>query len=318
MRVASNKFLLLSLVYAFGVFLFIASTQTHLAKAETNHVVISQIQISGATASDEFVELYNPTDATIDLSKWRLTRKTSTGGSVQNLVASFSGSIAPKSYYLVTHPSATAANITDAEYSSSSSGLTTNNTVTLYSDAGVTVVDKVGMGTAGDVESLPFAENPQGSGSIVRKATTNSTAQSLFTGGIEAMIGNGYDTDNNASDFVLFEAAVPRNSSITAIAPSASHQPTPTVTSTPALSPTASTSPTNMPTPTQTQPTPTIIPTAVPSPTPTPTTTPTPQIIVDELLNANRRLVCTQAFRTVRIWKIEISVPKITCTIIKQ
>lgn len=278
MRITSGRFLLLSLVYAFGVLVFIASNQTHLVMADTNHVVISQVQISGATTNDEFVELYNPTDTTIDISKWRLTRKTSTGGSVQNLVASFSGAIAPKNYYLITHPSASAVNLADAEYSSSSSGMTTNNTVTLYSDAGVTVVDKVGFGTAGDAEVSPFAENPEGSGSIVRKATANSTSQTLFTGGIEALIGNGHDTDNNASDFVLFETSAPKNSSITAVLPTGTISPTPVVTITSTISPTVTptvspTQPvvTNTPTPTQIQPTSTATPTSTPSPTHTPT-----------------------------------------------
>lgn len=352
MRNKSAVFLALSLVYAFGVFLFIANTQPLKALADTNHVVISQIQISGTSANDEFVELYNPTTTAIDVSKWRLTRKTATGTSSQNLVASLSGTIAPKSYFLITHPSATTASIADREYSSSSSGMTTNNTITLYSDAGITVVDKVGMGTAGDAEGSPFAENPEGSGSIVRKATANSTAETLMTGGIEALVGNGFDIDNNSTDFVLFESSSPKNSSVTAIVPSitvipslaVTNTPPPSPTTTPTLIPTAT--PTNLPTSTQIPPTatptalpsptptktPTVVPTtaptqvptntplptAIPTSTPTSVPTPTPRIIVDEQLNTNRRLVCTQSFRVMKVWKIEITIPQITCSIVKK
>ena len=355
MRTKSNIFLSLSLVYAFGVLLFIANNQPLKVLADTNHVVISQIQISGATANDEFIELFNPTTTSIDLSKWRLTRKTSTGSSSQNLVASLSGTIAPKSYFLITHPSSTAVNLADFEYSSSSSGMTTNNTVTLYSDAGITVVDKVGFGTAADTEGSPFAENPEASGSLVRKASASSTAQSLFTGGSEVTSGNGLDTDNNAADFVLFTTSLPRNTDTIATGPSAS----PTVTITPAVSitplptviPTATVMPTTAPTivpsvtPTKT-PTPTVaqpsnIPTSTPTTTPTPTIkptntpvpsalptptmtpmptnvpTPTPVIIVDNELSSNRRLVCTKSFRTIRIINMTLTLPRITCSIVR-
>lgn len=352
MRNKSNIFLSLSLVYAFGVLLFIANNQPIRVLADTNHVVISQIQISGATANDEFVELFNPTTTSIDLSKWRLTRKTSTGTSSQNLVASLSGTIAPKSYFLITHPSSTAVNLADFEYSSSSSGMTTNNTVTLYSDAGVTVVDKVGFGTAADTEGSPFAENPEANGSLVRKATANSTSQSLFTGGNEATLGNGQDTDNNATDFVLFTTSLPRNAttavstptvmpSITivptaiitpapspTIAPTVTSTPTQAPTITPTKTPTATALPTSVPTtmPTNT-PNPTVAPTSIPTPTalPLPTATPTPSImptptpvtIVDNVLSSNRRLVCIQTVRTIRIMNMTFSLPKIFCSIIK-
>jgi hypothetical protein len=365
MRNKSNIFLLSSLMYAFGVLLFIANDPTTTAKADTNHVVISQIQISGATSSDEFVELYNPTNASIDLSKWRLTRKTASGGSSQNLVASLSGSIAPRSYFLVTHPAAGTANLSDMTYSSSSSGMTTNNTITLFSDAGVTVVDKVGLGTAADVETAAFADNPEGGESIVRKATTNSTAQSLFTGGSEAVLGNGFDTDNNADDFVLFTASLPRNASspaaqptttptnnLTSIptitpqtsptplasptpttvpttaptntpVPTATKTPTPTPTKTPTPTatpiPTAvpTSAPTNTPAPTAT-PIPSVTPTAVPTPTATPTPTPANQVIVDETLTQNRRLVCTQTYKVLRILGFNFSIPQIKCSIVKS
>lgn len=378
MRNKSQTFFLSSLVYAFGVLLFIANEQPFTVKADTNHVVISQIQLSGASASDEFVELFNPTDSPIDVAKWRIIRKTSTGSSSQNLVASLSGTIAPRSYFLIAHPAAVASTMADMVYSSSSSGMTTNNTVTLYSDAGVTVVDKVGMGTATDIETAAFTDNPEGGESIVRKATTTSTAQSLFTAGAEATLGNGFDTDNNASDFVLFTTSLPRNSSTTATQPSTTPvvtiTPTPSITTTPVPSATVTPNPTSIPTPTvpQTTATPTIVPTvhptSVPTPTKTPTPTPTaipttaptntpvpttipsptativptatttptpsvlptaiptptvtppsqgPQIIVNEPLFKNRRLVCVQTMRTIKIFNHQFSMPKISCSIVR-
>src|SRR3989338_9216559 len=44
-----------------------------------NHIVISEIQINGANANQDFVELYNPKNTSEDLSGWQINKKTSTG-----------------------------------------------------------------------------------------------------------------------------------------------------------------------------------------------------------------------------------------------
>ncbi len=43
-----------------------------LTQSETNHIVISEIQVAGVDAGDEFIELYNPTEALIDVSNWSI------------------------------------------------------------------------------------------------------------------------------------------------------------------------------------------------------------------------------------------------------
>lgn len=76
MRTLSRIFLVTSLVYASFTILFITGVFHSVAKAATNHIVISQIQLSGeGNAQDEFVELYNPTNVAIEMTEWRLTRK---------------------------------------------------------------------------------------------------------------------------------------------------------------------------------------------------------------------------------------------------
>src|SRR3990172_11656250 len=72
---------------------------TKSAISLTNHVVISEVQVAGVTdADDEFVELYNPTEADINLSGWSLTKKIS-NGTETNLDSSLSGTIPSHSYY---------------------------------------------------------------------------------------------------------------------------------------------------------------------------------------------------------------------------
>lgn len=149
--------------------------------ADTGHIVISEIQTYGQTATDEFFRLYNPTGVAIDISGWKLTKKTSSGAE-SNLVAKFSDgtTIAPNAYFLIAPQSGylgTAA--PDVRYSGASYSIADNNTVILK-DASGAIIDKVGFGTATDFEGAP-APNPEKGASIKRV--------------------NNLDTDNNKNDF---------------------------------------------------------------------------------------------------------------------
>ncbi len=239
------------------LFLFIVFSAVSLANARqtfglTDHVVISQIQISGATAGDEFVELYNPTQETINLTGYRLSKKVASG-TQSNLIASMSGSISPNSYFLIQSPNYTQTVQADAEYSTSST-VTSDNVVILYSDAGTTVKDKVGFGTPFESETLSFPTNPSANQSIRR-------------------ISN-QDTDNNSIDFELLNVSDPRNSATASGVPAPTETPTPTTEST--QPPESTSTPITTPTPeTTNSPTPPV----TPSPeagTPLPTNTPTP------------------------------------------
>jgi PKD repeat protein len=152
-----------------------------------NHIVISEVQITGGSATDEFVELYNPTASAINLSGYRLVKKTSSG-TASNLLSSFASFSLPSlGYYLITPQTGYDGLVTaDATYSSSSYSMADNGTIILYSDAGVTIVDKVGLGSAGDFEGSVFPTNPTADQSIGR------------------IWSSGYsDTDNNSLDFEI-------------------------------------------------------------------------------------------------------------------
>ena len=52
-----------------------------LAHADTDHLVISQVQTTGGPGktTNDFLEIYNPTTRDVDIKDWKLTKKTKTG-----------------------------------------------------------------------------------------------------------------------------------------------------------------------------------------------------------------------------------------------
>ncbi len=274
------------------ILLLISSLYTpnkNVAFAETaEHLVISEIQIGGDVTGDEFIEIYNPTDSTVTLDGYRLTRKASGAGAESNLVASMSGTISPHGYFLVASNEYDGTISPDNLYSNTGNRLGAGNVVVLYSDAGLTEVDKVGFGEAVDSEDSP-TENPAPNGSIERKATSSASTESMGTGGSDETNGNGEDNDNNSSDFVLQPLSNPQNSQsaveMVESSPTESPTETPSPTDDPSITPSPTDEPTDTPTttptdePTQT-PTPTDEPTPSESPTPTPTAKPTSRMLL--------------------------------------
>lgn len=264
------------LVLCAMVFLLFAPSVSiqHLSAQTVNHVVISEVQTGQqgtGNTTKEFIELYNPTGSAIDMSGWRLSRKTS-GGSLANLVTTMSGEIPAHGYFLIAHPDYDAATLPDLRYTTTSS-IASNSTVILYSDAGVTIVDKVGFGEGEklEYENTP-AQNPELGFGLERKACENSNASSMLNG--DLLHGNAWDTDNNSTDFLVREIPDPQNSSSVEVPACATATPTatPTPTTTPSASPIPTATTTVTPSPT---PTPTVTPTQTPTQTPAPTADPT-------------------------------------------
>ncbi len=297
-----------------SLLLLSAFSQTNTVRgASANHIVISEIQVGAG--DNDFVELYNPTDSNVSLSGWRLTKKVN---SETSLVASMSGTIASKGYFLISNKDGSASPSADLTYASS---IADNNTILLYSDAGTNVVDKVGMGTAIDFESTQSA-TPANGKSIERKASSASTSDSMKITGIDEFMGNAEDTDNNGVDFVLREIPQPQNSQsthepITTATPTA----TATVTVTPTSSPTPTVSPTATPTATATATvTPTVTPTATPTATATSTSTTsaTPTSSSFPSPFEGYSFQCKVTYHTFRSRWFFISVPQIFCGLVKN
>lgn len=161
-----------------SLFVLTAVCVPQISRAADPHVVINAFQIAGTKSTDEFVELFNPTESKINLAGWRLSKRTSSG-TVYTLLTTFpSIEIDSGDFVVVAHKDFSGGS--DLFYSTSSS-IAEDNTIILYSDGGKTVVDRVGFGKAGDFEGTALA-NPAAGEIIKRKQ-------------------NSVDTDNNAADF---------------------------------------------------------------------------------------------------------------------
>ncbi|MFA4872479.1 MAG: lamin tail domain-containing protein [Patescibacteria group bacterium] len=160
--------------------------------AENGHVVINEIKVGGEKATDEFIELYNPTDADVNLTGWRLSKKTASG-SLSNLLTEFpSLTLTAHGVVVIAHNDYAGAIPKSIAYSTQSS-LTADNTLILYSDNGHTIMDLVGMGSASESEGNA-APTPDPGMSIERKG--------------------GVDTNNNAADFIILTTPTPHQSFI--------------------------------------------------------------------------------------------------------
>jgi len=199
---------LLATVLFVGIYMSILSPNAQMVP---DHVVISEVQVSGDTSNDEFIELYNPTDHPISLEGWYLTKKTA-GGTETNLLAGFPNKDIPShGFFLITPQSGYTGSVAaDATYTQTSNFIAPDNTIILYSDNKVTVVDKVGFGDATDNETLSFPYNPPSSQTIQRK--NFSTPYSPYFPYSPIWYAPVQDTDDNSEDFYI-GTPTPMNSS---------------------------------------------------------------------------------------------------------
>ena len=175
-----------------------------------NHPVISEVQIHGSNANEDFIELYNPTNSVISLNGWQLKLKNS-NGTIESVVLISSGSLPSHGFFLWAsskkndYPATIGADISTEQTLSENYSL-------LLEDASDTPVDKVAWGNATDpyVEGSPYSNNPATDQSIERKAYSSSTASTMISGS-DVTKGNGYDSDNNVNDFIIRTPSQPQN-----------------------------------------------------------------------------------------------------------
>ncbi|MDO8435121.1 MAG: lamin tail domain-containing protein [bacterium] len=177
-------------------------------------VKITAVQITGATAKDEFIEITNTGTISVQLEGWRLSRATA-AGTISNLLTTLpSHELAPSTSLRIAHAEYTGSPPAAFLYSTAQS-IAEDNSVVLYADSGKTIVDLVGFGTASLVETAP-AQNPPAGVALQRKQSGD-----VFQ-----------DTDNNANDFTVAVAS-PEPSPSPTPNPTPQPQPSPAPTPTP-------------------------------------------------------------------------------------
>ncbi|QAT82371.1 metal dependent amidohydrolase [Corallococcus coralloides] len=186
------------------------------------HVVISELAPGGpGGADDEFVELYNPTNAEVDIGGWRLQYMKATTGTAYsgNFEIPAGSKIAAHGFFLVTNGKYVGSVTGNASWGSAFSMAAAGGHIrigpsTLGTGASETAVDKVGYGTADQAEGKsPVPGTIANGGSVERKARASSTSATMAAGGDDELAGNGQDTDDNAADFVQRTARQPQNAS---------------------------------------------------------------------------------------------------------
>ncbi|TMB50237.1 MAG: hypothetical protein E6J50_06170 [Chloroflexi bacterium] len=214
-----------------------------------SHLVVSELVTGGASASDEFVEVYNPSPDALPLEGLELIYVSASGATVTRKAAWIAGAplVPSGAHWLVANAAGLYAPMADTTYANGLAA--TGGSVALRIQAATTAIDAVGWGTATStwLEGLPAPAAPAGS-SLER-----------LPGGAA---GSGQDTDDNSVDFVMRASPDPQNAAAT---PIASPSPSATPSATPSPSASATPGSTDPPSP---SPSPSVTPSSTPSPGP--------------------------------------------------
>lgn len=152
-----------------------------------SHVLIAAVQIAAASSSNDFVRLYNPASATVDMSGWKLHKRSNTGADYSLKEFPAGSMIGPGQSFVWANSAGGFSGAVGADVSSTET-LAADNSVALMDGAG-NVVDAVAWGTGSGQygEGPPYPTDPG----------PNQVLARTSSGGVMV------DTDNNANDFAL-------------------------------------------------------------------------------------------------------------------
>ncbi len=200
---------------------------------EANHLVISEVQVGGIDdAGDEFIEIYNPTNADISLSGWSL-QYVSGGSSEFSSSTTFKksfdsgSSVKPKKFFLLARSLSNSGDdgyagttTPDLYYRSFSlsggaSGgaiflVSTTTEITSFDETNI--VDKIIYGESNLFAGMSSNQVPHGGFSLERKAYSGGQCLSSVPGGEGEFLNNSCDTHNSSSDFETRHISFPQNS----------------------------------------------------------------------------------------------------------
>lgn len=193
------------------------------------HVVISEFRTRGPKgASDEFVELYNPSGADINIGGWVIKRSSGCGSTINTLVTIDNNVILKAGqHYLLASNTNSSINGADKIFTP---GIVNNGGIALFTLSGA-LVDQVGM-----CEDTEFVESP----ALAPLPSDTDQSYERNVGGDTSC----HDTNKNAFDFHLLNPSNPQNSASPIVmcigAVTATPSATPTRTATRTVTPTRS------------------------------------------------------------------------------
>ncbi len=167
----------------FLIFLFLVPLQVSAAK----NLIIVEVQVRGDSPDNSFIKIYNLRENALDISGYRIRKRSSTGGE-------YSVRVFPKESVIDSHGYFLWANSRDNYHLSlnadvySTASISQNNSIALVSSDGE-VIDALAWGDGENqfVLGNPFPHNPQKEEAIRR--TKNDNYQ---------------NTKDNSQDFYLF------------------------------------------------------------------------------------------------------------------
>jgi len=164
------------------------STKISLPKT----ILINEVQIAGEDADNDFIELYNPNDIELDISGYKLRKKTSTGSEYSIKIFPKGSKISARGFFLWANSRGDFHLLLEADIWTTET-LAQNNSIALFNSEDL-LIDALAWGESQNpfVETSPFPQNPEKNQSLERI--------------------NFQDTDNNSQDFVLQLNPTPQNS----------------------------------------------------------------------------------------------------------
>lgn len=188
------------------------STQTNIVITQkVDTVMISEVYggggNTGAPYKKDFVEIFNATNASIDLTGYSV-QYTSYNGTSWNNKALLSGSIPAKSYYLIElNGGSNGVDLPTPDATGAISMSATDGKVALVNGTD----DITGAGDANVIDFVGFGKANEKEGSGAAPATSNTKSISR---NVDAVTGEPIDTDDNANDFVSSTTVTPKNTAI--------------------------------------------------------------------------------------------------------
>ncbi|MHA1667565.1 MAG: lamin tail domain-containing protein, partial [Candidatus Heimdallarchaeaceae archaeon] len=155
-------------------------------------ILITEIQIANTSSTNnDFVELYNPENTSIDISDFQLKKKSSSGTEYSLISFSEGDIIPPKGYFLWTNSEFASSSDIKADATTTQNLAKNNSLALLHKEKGV--IDAIAWGSSTNpfVETLPFYQNPEDNQNLGRKWLASSETYT--------------DTDNNSNDFEFQE-----------------------------------------------------------------------------------------------------------------